>query len=170
MLLHERDIERCQSRQEIPLVHRTTVIVVVPCLNEEEHIEKTLAHFMAEPAPTVCKIVVSDGGSTDRTVKIVEECALRDSRVVLLRNNRRIQSSALNRAVEQYGNLARFIVRVDAHADYPTGLLQNTACGAAYDRCGFSRCQHDREGRHVLSNGCRSSTEFKVGQWGIGAP
>jgi succinoglycan biosynthesis protein ExoA len=99
-----------------------SVVVVVPSLNEEEHIEKTLAHFMAVPAHTVCKIVVSDGGSTDRTVKIVEECALRDSRVVLLRNNRRIQSSALNRAVEQYGDLARFIVRVDAHADYPPGF------------------------------------------------
>ncbi len=103
-------------------VQSDSVVVVVPCLNEEEHIEKTLAHFMAVPAHTVCKIVVSDGGSTDRTVKIVEECALRDSRVVLLRNNRRIQSSALNRAVEQYGELARFILRVDAHADYPTGF------------------------------------------------
>ena len=99
-----------------------SVLVVVPCLNEEEHIEKALSHFMAVPAHTVCKIVVSDGGSTDRTVKIVEECALRDSRVVLLRNNRQIQSSALNRAVEQYGDLARFIIRVDAHADYPTGF------------------------------------------------
>jgi succinoglycan biosynthesis protein ExoA len=99
-----------------------TVVVVVPCLNEEEHIEKTLALFMAEPAQTVCRIVVSDGGSTDRTVKIVEECAQRDSRVVLLRNNRRIQSSAVNRAVEQYGDLAHFIVRVDAHADYPAGF------------------------------------------------
>jgi succinoglycan biosynthesis protein ExoA len=99
-----------------------SVVVVVPCLNEEEHIGKTLAHFMAVSAHTVCKIVVSDGGSTDRTVKIVEECALRDSRVVLLRNNRRIQSSGLNRAVEQYGDLARFIIRVDAHADYPIGF------------------------------------------------
>jgi succinoglycan biosynthesis protein ExoA len=99
-----------------------SVVVVVPCLNEEEHIEKTLAHFMAESAHTVCKIVVSDGGSTDRTMKIVEECARRDSRVVVLRNHRRIQSSALNRAVEQYGDLARFIIRVDAHADYPPGF------------------------------------------------
>jgi len=99
-----------------------SVVVIVPCLNEEEHVEKTLAHFMAVPAHIVCKIVVSDGGSTDRTVKIVEECGRRDSRVVLLRNNRRIQSSALNRAVELYGDLARFIVRVDAHADYPAGF------------------------------------------------
>jgi succinoglycan biosynthesis protein ExoA len=99
-----------------------SVVVVIPCLNEEEHIEKTLAHFMAEPEQTVCRIAVSDGGSTDRTVKIVEECAQRDSRVVLLHNDRRIQSSAVNRAVEQYGDLARFIVRVDAHADYPAGF------------------------------------------------
>jgi succinoglycan biosynthesis protein ExoA len=99
-----------------------SVLVIVPCLNEEEHIEKTLAHFMAVPAHTVCKIVVSDGGSTDNTVKIIEQCALRDSRVVLVRNTRRIQSSALNRAVEQYGDLARFIIRVDAHADYPPGF------------------------------------------------
>jgi succinoglycan biosynthesis protein ExoA len=98
------------------------VIVVVPCLNEEEHIEKTLTHFMAVPAHTLCKIIVSDGGSTDRTVKIVEQCSLRDSRVILIRNNRRIQSSALNRAVEQYGDLARFVIRVDAHADYPAGF------------------------------------------------
>ena len=96
-----------------------TVVVVVPCLNEEEHIEKTLAYFMGVPAHIVCKIVVSDGGSTDGTAKIVEQCALRDSRVVLLRNNRRIQSAGVNRVVEQYGDLARFIIRVDAHADYP---------------------------------------------------
>ena len=71
------------------------------------------------PQHTVCKIVVSDGGSSDGTAKIVEQCALRDSRVVLLRNNRRIQSAGVNRVVEQYGDLARFIIRVDAHADYP---------------------------------------------------
>jgi succinoglycan biosynthesis protein ExoA len=99
-----------------------SAIVVIPCLNEEEHIEKTLAHFMAAPPNTVCKIVISDGGSTDKTVKIIEQCALRDGRVVLLRNTRRIQSSALNMAVAQYGDLARFVIRADAHADYPPGF------------------------------------------------
>jgi succinoglycan biosynthesis protein ExoA len=97
------------------------VVVIVPCLNEEEHIQKTLGHFMAEPVDTVCKIVVSDGGSTDRTLQIVEACAKRDDRIVIVHNERRIQSSGVNRAVEQYGQVARFIVRVDAHADYPVG-------------------------------------------------
>jgi succinoglycan biosynthesis protein ExoA len=99
-----------------------SAVVIIPCLNEEEHIERTIAHFTQEPLQIVCKIVVADGGSTDRTLAIVEECARRDSRVVLLDNDRRIQSCGINRAVELYGDLAPFIVRVDAHADYPAGL------------------------------------------------
>jgi succinoglycan biosynthesis protein ExoA len=92
---------------------------VIPCLNEEDHIESTIAHFTAEPTNIVGKIVVVDGGSTDHTLKIVQQCALGDGRVVSIKNDRRIQSSGINRAVELYGDLAPFIVRVDAHADYP---------------------------------------------------
>lgn len=99
-----------------------SAVVIIPCLNEEEHIERTIAQFTAEPPHIVCRIVVADGGSTDRTSNIVEECARRDSRIVLLDNKRRIQSSAVNRAVELYGDLAPFIVRIDAHADYPVGF------------------------------------------------
>src|SRR5437660_3715091 len=98
------------------------VVVVIPCLNEEAYIGNTLARFTAEPASIVRKIVVSDGGSTDETLKIVETCARRDSRVVILHNSHKIQSSGLNRAVETYGDLARFILRADAHADYPAGF------------------------------------------------
>ncbi|MGJ4892928.1 glycosyltransferase family 2 protein [Bradyrhizobium sp. HKCCYLS3077] len=97
-------------------------IVVIPCLNEEEHIEQTLNHFIAEPDGIVCKIVVADGGSTDRTAEIVERCAARDNRIVVLHNRRRIQSCGVNRAVEDWGDSAPFLVRVDAHAAYPAGF------------------------------------------------
>lgn len=112
-----------------------SVVVVIPCLNEEDHIENTLSRVMAEPAHTVCKIVVSDGGSNDRTLKIVEECTRRDSRVAVLHNHRRVQSSGINRAVEEYGDFAPFIVRLDAHSDYPvdfcaTLLAAQRATGA----------------------------------------
>ena len=99
-----------------------SAVVIIPCLNEEKHIERTITHFTGEPPHVVCRIVVADGGSTDRTLKIIEQCALRDSRLVLLNNNQRIQGSGINRAVELYGDLAPFIVRVDAHADYPVGF------------------------------------------------
>lgn len=100
----------------------SSAVVVIPCLNEEGYIQGVLDHFAAEPEHTVRKIIVADGGSTDRTIKIVEECSRRDGRIVLLNNVRRIQSSGINRAVEQYGDLAPFIIRVDAHSDYPAGF------------------------------------------------
>ncbi len=102
----------------------SSAIVVIPCLNEEDHIQSVIDHFAAEPQRTVRKIVVADGGSTDRTMKMVEECARRDGRIVLLNNVRQIQSSGINRAVEQYGDLAPFLIRVDAHADYPAGFCE----------------------------------------------
>jgi succinoglycan biosynthesis protein ExoA len=100
----------------------SSALVVIPCLNEEGYIQGVLDHFAAEPEHIVRKIVVADGGSTDRTIQIVEACSRRDGRIVLLDNVRRIQSSGVNRAVEQYGDLAPFVIRVDAHAGYPTGF------------------------------------------------
>ena len=102
----------------------SSAVVVIPCLNEEGHIQGVLDHFAAEPEHIVRKIVVADGGSTDRTIEIVEACSRRDDRIVLLSNARRIQSSGINRAVEQYGDLAPFIIRVDAHSDYPLDFCE----------------------------------------------
>jgi len=106
------------------LARSPSAVVVIPCLNEEGYIQGVLDHFAAEPEHIVRKIVVADGGSTDRTIEIVEECSRRDGRIVLLNNVRRIQSSGVNRAVEQYGDLAPFIIRVDAHAGYPRGFCE----------------------------------------------
>ena len=103
---------------------RPSAVVIIPCLNEEQHIQKTIAHFIAEPASVVGKIIVVDGGSTDQTVQIVQQRAVDDERVVLVRNDRRIQSSGINRAVELFGDLAPFIIRIDAHADYPDNFCQ----------------------------------------------
>jgi succinoglycan biosynthesis protein ExoA len=114
----------------------SSAVVVIPCLNEEHHIQSILEHLSAEPGHTVRKIVVADGGSTDRTLEIVEACSRRDDRIVLLNNVRRIQSSGINRAVEQYGDLAPFIIRVDAHSDYPAGFCQTLL--AAQEKTGAS--------------------------------
>ena len=42
----------------------SSAVVVIPCLNEEAYIERTIAGFIAEPVGTVSKIVIADGGST----------------------------------------------------------------------------------------------------------
>ncbi|MBV9741014.1 MAG: glycosyltransferase family 2 protein [Hyphomicrobiales bacterium] len=95
------------------------VLVAIPCFNEEEHIADILENLLAEGDEIRVRIVVADGGSTDRTRAIVEKFANEDGRVLLLDNPRRVQSVAVNEVVRVHGQDARFLLRVDAHAEYP---------------------------------------------------
>jgi succinoglycan biosynthesis protein ExoA len=93
------------------------VLVVIPCLNEQAHLPGLLAALCASPAAD--RILVVDGGSTDRSVEIARDAAARDPRVAVLDNPKRIQSAAVNLAAARYGADAAYLVRVDAHAGYP---------------------------------------------------
>jgi succinoglycan biosynthesis protein ExoA len=95
-------------------------MVVIPCLNEAEHIEALVGKLGPSAARLDLKIVVADGGSTDGTRQIVEEIAAADPRVVLLPNPKRIQSAAINLAVETFGGDFQSFIRIDAHGDYPS--------------------------------------------------
>ncbi len=94
-----------------------SVLTVIPCLNEADHIAMLIACLLRDPANR--RIVVADGGSTDETRAIVEGIAAGEPRVVLLDNPDRIQSAGVNRAVARFGNEATWLARVDAHALYP---------------------------------------------------
>jgi len=98
---------------------RAKVLAVIPCLNEAEHIEGVVRGLLAEADRVGLRIVVADGGSTDGTRGIVERLAEKDNRVVLLDNPKKIQSAALNLAVRTHGDASEFLIRIDAHADYP---------------------------------------------------
>ncbi len=65
-------------------------------------------------------IVLADGGSRDDTVAIVERMGADDSRVRALPSDCPLGISAsINRAVHQFGHGRRWLVRIDAHAEYP---------------------------------------------------
>jgi len=96
------------------------LLIVIPCLNEAAHIEAVIATVQADPGCADALIVVSDGGSTDATVSIVERIGAADPRVRLLTTAARLGTSAsVNRAVERFGDGRRWLVRLDAHAGYP---------------------------------------------------
>jgi succinoglycan biosynthesis protein ExoA len=96
-----------------------SVLVVIPCLNEEEHIERVVSKLAVEADRVDLRIIVADGGSTDKTCSVVQQLTRLNSRVALMHNPRRIQAAGINDAVQKYGAAARFLIRVDAHANYP---------------------------------------------------
>ena len=95
------------------------ILAVIPCLNEAEHIESIVTEFLAEANHLNLGIVVADGGSTDHSRQIVNRLARHDPRVVLMDNPMRIQAAGINAAVRRYGKEAQFLLRIDAHANYP---------------------------------------------------
>lgn len=114
----------------MPALDPAAILVAVPTLNEALFIEKTLSMLMA-PFDAInsfdmskVQIVVSDGGSTDGTQDIVEAVKRTYPNVNLIHNPDGNQSSGVNLAVKTFGTSGhKYIVRVDAHAEYPPGYV-----------------------------------------------
>lgn len=107
--------------RETPISAATAVanvLIVVPTLNEEKHVGRVVRRLLSG-VNGHASLVVADGGSTDRTRDIVRRLAERDRRVRLVHNPLGVQSAGVNRAVRELGHQADYLIRADAHADYP---------------------------------------------------
>lgn len=102
----------------------THILVVIPCLNEEAHIERLIRHLIAHDKNNALRIVICDGGSTDCTPIIAKNLAQECENIIFLQNPKRIQSAALNLAVTIYGQDTKWLIRLDAHAQYPNNYCQ----------------------------------------------
>ncbi|HWE71839.1 MAG TPA: glycosyltransferase family 2 protein [Stellaceae bacterium] len=99
------------------------VLIVIPCLNERRHIEKLIADIQRDTAEIDHLIVVADGGSTDGTQAILAAITERDAGVKVIFNPKRIQSAGVNLAVRGFGEGRHWLVRIDAHAQYPANYI-----------------------------------------------
>lgn len=95
------------------------VLIVIPCLNEAATIERLLHALDHQRAGMDAMIVVADGGSRDGTPEIVAHVAAEIPGIVLLHNAKKIQSAAINLAVDRFGDDYDYLIRIDAHGDYP---------------------------------------------------
>jgi succinoglycan biosynthesis protein ExoA len=115
-----------------------SVLLVIPTLNEAENIAAVIATVAADfDFDGQSKIVVVDGGSTDRTRDIVRTLMATNPGIVLQHNPQRLQSAAVNLAVRKYGGDLDVLIRCDAHARYPrdfvsrlVAMLEQTNCDA----------------------------------------
>lgn len=95
------------------------VLIVIPALNEARHIDGVLTFAAAFAARVNGLVVVADGGSHDATCDIVRRRATADPLIRLIDNPGRLQSAGVNLAVDRFGNGAEWLLRLDAHSDYP---------------------------------------------------
>ncbi len=98
-------------------------LIVIPCLNEAKAIAGVLDRILDDPGLVDPVVLVADGGSTDGTREIVADIAARDPRVRLLHNPGRLQSAGINLAARALDESRPWMVRVDAHADYPPNYV-----------------------------------------------
>ncbi len=99
-------------------------LLVIPCLNEEVTIEPLLRKLNGQRGSMDMLIVVADGGSTDGTQEIVQGLLAEISDLILIDNPKRIQSAAINLAVDRFGEGRDYLIRIDAHGDYPDNYCQ----------------------------------------------
>lgn len=99
-------------------------LVVIPCLNEAETIGALLRALDANRGSLALRIVVVDGGSSDTTYDIAASLvgSIRD--LFVLHNPKRLQAAAINLAVAQFGDDCEYLIRIDAHGDYPADYCQ----------------------------------------------
>jgi succinoglycan biosynthesis protein ExoA len=102
---------------------RRRALIVIPTLNEAEVIGRVIARILQDNGLEDPLVVVSDGGSTDGTRDIVREIAHADPRVRLIHNPGQLQSAGLNYAAAAASAGRGWLVRVDAHAEYPQNYV-----------------------------------------------
>ena len=99
--------------------------VIIPVLNEQEYILSCLnsvCNFVL-PKNVNLQIFVIDGCSKDETLRIALEFAADKDNIFILNNPGIIQATALNIGIKQ--SKADYILRLDAHSEYPSDYLAN---------------------------------------------
>ena len=101
-----------------------SISILIPCLQERGFIRPCLESVLDFDVPTnaeLLEILVMDGGSTDGTRDIVQQMARDESRIRLIDNPGRIQSTGLNIGLDLAAG--KYIIRLDAHSVYPRDYL-----------------------------------------------
>ena len=97
------------------------ISVILPVLNEEPHLAESVTAILAQNYTGKFEVILALGPSRDRTNKVAEELAARDSRVILVANPSGKTAAGLNLAIAASENPV--IVRVDGHAKIPNNYL-----------------------------------------------
>jgi len=99
------------------------VSVIIPIFNEEKYVPGLLESLRNQDYDkTYMEYIFVDGGSTDKTIELIES-AIKEKSVsaVILRNEKRTAPSAMNLGIRK--SRGEIIVRMDAHSRYPESYI-----------------------------------------------
>lgn len=106
-----------------PATPQIEVSVLVPVLNEQEHLQASVAAMLAQDLDGTFELLFVDGRSDDRTVAMLTAMQESDPRIRVLDNPHRTTAHALNIGLR--AARGRYVARMDAHTEYPTGYLRH---------------------------------------------
>lgn len=97
--------------------------IVIPCLNEEEYIERCVRSLVNQKgAKSPIKIWVVDGGSTDGTLSILQHLQEEIEELTVLHNPKKFTPISMNMGIEA-GN-APVVIILGAHAEASNDFIQ----------------------------------------------
>jgi len=97
------------------------VTVVIPVLNEEQHLATAVRRVLGQEYPGSLEVILVIGPSRDRTHEIAEELAAVDPRIRVVDNPAGRTPHALNLGIAAAGH--DIIVRVDGHGELTDGYI-----------------------------------------------
>jgi glycosyltransferase involved in cell wall biosynthesis len=90
--------------------------VVIPCLNEENYIDKCLKSIInSDFDKSKLEVLVYDGGSSDKTASIVKEFNTKYPYIILKTNPKKIAPVAFNRGIED--SKSEYVMILGAHSE-----------------------------------------------------
>ena len=131
------------------MTERPTIDVVMSTFNEERYIDRCMEAVRGQDYPRESvRIWVVDGGSSDRTVELLERHAAADDRIVVIADGERINlPAALNVAIERSDG--ELVAKVDAHGyperDFLSRAVEVFTAGGASVACVGGRPVQDGE-------------------------
>jgi succinoglycan biosynthesis protein ExoA len=104
-----------------PLSALPGISVILPVLNEENHLEESIRAILTQDYAGEFEIILALGPSKDGTDQIAARLAEENSRIILVSNPTGKTAAGLNLALHH--SQMEIIVRVDAHAEIPQNYL-----------------------------------------------
>jgi glycosyltransferase involved in cell wall biosynthesis len=142
-----------------------TVSVVIPCRNEQAHIEACVRSMLEQHPPVGgFEILVVDGRSTDQTRAILGRLSTEHPALRVLDNDGQIVSAGLNAGIA--AARGRIIIRADAHTAYASDYVRN--CVASLEASGADNVggPWHAVGHHYISRAVAAAFHSRFGSGG----